>query len=132
LSPLPVPDSSELAAITAAKTTSTSKSGALLPLSYAHVKDYQARSAVFRSLAGYTSPHAMTWQTDAGSQGMFRELVTRNYFSTLGIRPVRGRFFLPEEDSVAGAHPVAVMNYGTWQTRFAGATRDHWQNIAAQ
>jgi hypothetical protein len=48
-------------------------------------------------------------------------VVTGNYFSTLGLRPVRGRFFLPEEDSAPGAHPVAVMNYGTWQARFGGA-----------
>ena len=52
---------------------------------------------------------------------MFTELVTGNYFSTLGLTPARGRFFLPEEDSTPGAHAVAVMNYGTWQARFAGA-----------
>jgi hypothetical protein len=53
--------------------------------------------------------------------GMFSELVTGNYFSTLGLSPVRGRFFLPEEDSTPGAHAVAVINYGTWQARFGGA-----------
>ncbi len=63
----------------------------------------------------------MTWQASGASQRMFSELVTGNYFSTLGLRPARGRFFLPEEDSTPGAHAVAVMNYGTWQTRFGGA-----------
>ena len=64
----------------------------------------------------------MTWQADGASQGMFSELVTGNYFSTLGLRPSSGRFFLPEEDGTPGAHAVAVMNYGTWQSRFGGAT----------
>ena len=52
---------------------------------------------------------------------MFGELVTGDYFSTLGLEPARGRFFSPEEDSTPGAHPVAVMNYATWQQRFGGA-----------
>ena len=29
---------------------------------------------------------------------------------------------MPEEDSTPGAHAVAVMNYGTWQARFGGAS----------
>jgi predicted permease len=121
LNPLPVPDSSGLAAVAIAEAKSTSKSTTPLPISYADLKDYQARNGVFRSLAGYTSPHAITWQTDSASEGMFSELVTGNYFSTLGLSPVRGHFFLPEEDSAPGAHPVAVMNYGTWHARFGGA-----------
>jgi predicted permease len=121
LNPLPVPDSSRLAAVGVVKTGNTSKSSAPLPISYADLKDYQARNRVFRSMAGYTSARTVTWQGDAGSQGMFSELVTGNYFSTLGLRPARGRFFLPEEDGAPGAHAVGVMNYGTWQSRFGGA-----------
>jgi predicted permease len=120
LNPLPVPDSSGLAAVGVAKVESTSKSSAPLPISHADLKDYQATNGVFRSFAGYTSPRPLTWQAGAASQGMFGELVTGNYFSTLELRPVRGRFFLPEEDSTPGAHAVAVMNYGTWQARFGG------------
>ena len=121
LNPLPVPDSSGLAAVSAATAESTSRSSAPLPISYADLKDYQALNGVFRSLAGYTSPRNMTWRTGTASQGMFGELVTGNYFSTLGLSPARGRFFLPEEDRTPGAHAVAVLNYGTWQTRFGGA-----------
>ena len=121
LNPLPVPDSSGLAAVGAVKTKSKSKSGTPLPISYADLKDYQARNGVFRSLAGYTSPRGVTWRANAGSEGMFSELVTGNYFSTLGLSPAKGRFFLPEEDTAPGAHAVVVMNYGTWRTRFGGA-----------
>jgi len=122
LNPLPVPNSSQLASVSLTKMQNASKGGAPSPLSYAELKDYQSRNAVFESFAGYTSPHPVTWQTNGASQGMFSELVTGNYFSTLGLRPSRGRFFLPEEDGTPGAHPVAVMNYGTWQARFGGAT----------
>ncbi len=121
LNPLPIPDSSALAAVGVVKARSGSKSSALLPVSYADLKDYQARNGVFRSLAGYTSPRPVTWRRDGGSQGMFTELVTGNYFSTLGLSPAGGRFFLPQEDGAPGAHAVAVMNYGTWRGRFGGA-----------
>lgn len=118
---LPVPDPSELAAVSAARTIHTSKSNAPLPFSFADLKDFQADNDVFRLLAGYTSPNGVTWQAGNTSQGMFAELVTGNYFSTLRLQPARGRFFLPEEDKTPGAHPVVVLNYGTWQSRFGGA-----------
>jgi putative ABC transport system permease protein len=120
VNPLPVEKASELAAVAMVESSSTSQSRALLPLSYVDLKDYQARNKVFSSLAGYTSPRVVTWQANGASERMFTELVTANYFSTLGLRAATGRYFLPEEDSTAGAHPVAVMNYGTWQTRFGG------------
>mgnify|MGYP001305615053 CR=1 FL=1 len=47
-------------------------------------------------------------------------LVSANYFDVLGVRPALGRLFLPEEDRGALAHPVAVLSYSTWQTRFGG------------
>src|SRR5215831_592610 len=121
LNPLPVRNSGELAAVTRVDAKTMSTSGAPAPMSYADLKDYQERNGVFYSLAGYTSPRGVTWQASADSQGMFSELVTGNYFSTLGLSPARGRFFLPEEDSTPGAGAVAVMNYATWQRRFGGA-----------
>lgn len=121
LNPLPVENSSELAAVATAEAKSTSKSSIALPVSYANLKDYQSKNEVFSSLAGYTSPRIVTFDAGGVSQRMFSELVTGDYFSTLGIRPAKGRFFLPEEDSTAGAHPVAVMNYATWQTHFGAA-----------
>ena len=121
LNPLPVRDSSGLASLATAEAKSTSKSGTALPVSYANLKDYAVENEVFDSLAGYTSPRVVTFNANGVSQRMFSELVTGNYFATLGIQPARGRFFLPEENSTPGAHAVAVMNYATWQARFGGA-----------
>src|SRR6185312_7019539 len=121
LNPLPVPNSSELASISLASAPNASKASAPSPLSYADLKDYQSRNEVFQSLAGYTSPRPLTWQANGASQGIFGELVTANYFSALDLRPSKGRFFSREEEDKPGAHPVAVMNCGTWQSRFGGA-----------
>ncbi len=121
LNPMPVGDASGLASISTADGAGASKSTPPKPLSFADLKDYQAKNQVFSSLAGYTNPRVITLQADGASERMFCELVTGNYFSTLGLRPSQGRFFSPEEDSTPGAHPVAVLNYGTWQGRFGGA-----------
>jgi putative ABC transport system permease protein len=121
LNPLPVPDPSELAGIDVIDGDTPSSSRAPVPMSYVDLKDYQARNDVFASLAGYTAPRIVIRQDGAASERMFAELVTGNYFSTLRLTPSAGRFFLPEEEGTPGGGPVAVLNYGTWQTRFGGA-----------
>ncbi len=121
LNPLPVQNPAELAAVATVEAMGGSESSTPLLISYPNLKDYQDRNGVFSSLAGYSSKKIVTWQSDGASQGLLSEFVTGNYFSTLGARVVAGRSFLPEEDGTPGAHPVAVLNYGTWQTRFGGA-----------
>ena len=46
--------------------------------------------------------------------------VSGNFFAALGIRPLLGRFILPEEGSVNTVNPVIVLGYSFWQTRFGG------------
>ena len=43
-------------------------------------------------------------------------------FPMLGIRPVAGRSFLPEEDR-AGSAPVVILGHRLWQSRFGGDSR---------
>ena len=43
--------------------------------------------------------------------------VTASLFTTLKVQPVRGRFFLPEEDK-PGANNVAIVSERFWQKRF--------------
>lgn len=47
-------------------------------------------------------------------------VVSSNYFDVLGIRPILGRTFRPEEDTGRGAHPVTVISYETWKQRYRG------------
>jgi predicted permease len=51
----------------------------------------------------------------------YGQLVSGNFFSALGLRPARGRFFRPEEAATPGGAPVAVISYDFWQERFGGA-----------
>lgn len=47
--------------------------------------------------------------------------ISDNLFSVLGVRPFRGREFLPEEDR-PGGRPVAILGYSLWQRHFGGST----------
>ncbi|MEE8584505.1 MAG: ABC transporter permease [Acidobacteriota bacterium] len=45
--------------------------------------------------------------------------VTEDFFPLLGVRPLAGRLFLPE-DFEPSADPVLLLSYWTWQRRFGG------------
>jgi predicted permease len=49
------------------------------------------------------------------------EIVSGNYFSTLGVGPALGRVLGNDDDQTPGASPVVVLNYDFWQTQLSGA-----------
>src|SRR5579862_4070104 len=51
------------------------------------------------------------------------ELVSGNYFPVLGVGAALGRVFTASDDLIQGGHPLAVLSYGYWRSRF-GAARD--------
>src|ERR1700730_4648213 len=53
-------------------------------------------------------------QTDLGSG----ELVSGNYFQTLGVGAAVGRVLMPEDDVVPGGHPVVVLSHAYWAQHF--------------
>jgi predicted permease len=49
-------------------------------------------------------------------------LVSGQYFPTLGVTPALGRLLGPQDDRVPGGHPVVVLGYEFWRTRFGADT----------
>ncbi len=47
-------------------------------------------------------------------------IVSANYFDAIGVHPMLGRGFAPEEDVGNNSHPVVVISYQLWRTRFQG------------
>ncbi|HXN52629.1 MAG TPA: ABC transporter permease [Candidatus Acidoferrum sp.] len=45
-------------------------------------------------------------------------IVSANYFDAIGVHPILGRGFEPGEDTGRNAHPVTVISYQLWQSRF--------------
>jgi hypothetical protein len=48
------------------------------------------------------------------------QVVSGEYFSTLGVKAMLGRTISPQDDKVAGDSAVAVISYDSWRSRFAG------------
>jgi predicted permease len=47
-------------------------------------------------------------------------IVSANYFDALGVHPILGRGFEPAEGTGRNAHPVVVISYHLWKSRFQG------------
>jgi macrolide transport system ATP-binding/permease protein len=120
LNPFPIEKASEIIAVNT-QGKATNQIGDLGLLSFLNLQDLRAKTHSFERLAGHFSPMAVTMTDNAEPRRVFMEVVTANYFETLGLRPYMGRFFLPEEDVTPGAAPVVVLGYTAWQGRFGGA-----------
>jgi putative ABC transport system permease protein len=91
-------------------------------VSYPDYRDLQDKSHSFESMVAFqlltfsvaTSPHSSP-QICSGN------IVTDNWFQALGVRPILGRGFLPEEGKVPGRDAVVVISYDFWQNDLAGS-----------
>ena len=83
---------------------------------------YRDHSQVFSGLIAYTSFGKMSDLSDVQvgeSEVRVASLaVSSNYFSVLGIQPVIGRFFLPEEEKGHGSQSVVVISHSLWRRLF--------------
>ncbi|HEY6391993.1 MAG TPA: ABC transporter permease [Bryobacteraceae bacterium] len=82
--------------------------------SYPAFRNLRDHNEVFSGMfARATVP--VTVVTTGSSERATAELVSGNFFSTLGARPALGRLFTSEDDRTPLAHPVAVLSYNFWQ-----------------
>lgn len=117
LQPLPVQRPGELVQLYQQGSHYGSNSGPRMH-SYPMYKDFRDHSPSFAGvLARREIGLTITYRGSAErTQG---ELVSGNYFQVLGVSPHIGRLFTPEDDQTKAAHPLAVLSYDYWQTRFA-------------
>jgi predicted permease len=90
------------------------------PFSYLDYRDLREQN---HSLAGILAYHH-DWNTLTSAGTMPERIyignVSANYFDVLGVKPLLGRFFLPEEETRPDAQPYVVLAYSLWKTRYAG------------
>jgi predicted permease len=89
------------------------------PLSYPDFLDLEKNSTLFESfivdkIMGTTLSVGDRAERAAGG------IVSANYFDALGVKPILGRGFRPEEGEGRNAHPVTVISYQTWMDRYKG------------
>jgi putative ABC transport system permease protein len=76
------------------------------------------QNKVFEDLIGNYQLDVL-YTDSKGTRRFSGGFVTTNGFDFLGVPPLLGRVFSPQ-DGESGAPPVFVMNYRLWQTEFAG------------
>jgi predicted permease len=84
--------------------------------------DYEALRSASRTLEGLSTftTRPLSLSTGGQAERVTGEIVSGDFFRTLGLRPASGRFFIPEEGATAGTHPVVVLGNGLWLRRFGG------------
>jgi predicted permease len=89
-------------------------------LSYPDYKDYRDRNTVLSGLAMYRFAAMNMSRGEGKNVRLWGYEVSGNYFDMLGVQPIRGRVLHPEDDVKRGGHPLAVISYSCWQSRFGG------------
>src|SRR6185295_8260563 len=120
LNPLPVEDPAQLVSVFTTDERNTGNGLGFLQTSPMNFGDLRAKNQVFSGVAAHVGlPLNITGGTGNPEQ-IFGEMVSGNFFSVLGARPLVGRGFLADEDAVPGEKLVAVLGYGEWQKRYGG------------
>ena len=118
--PIPARNANELVGVFTVDT----KTGRAGLLAYQDFVDFRDRSGAFAGLAGEAGvPLNLVGGGSNGSSGtadmVWGGMVTENFFSVLGMRPVIGRLFA-EKDAPAGGNSFVVLSYESWKQRFRG------------
>jgi predicted permease len=119
LRPLPYPEAARVVEL-----KEVSAKGARMPVAEPNFADVRARNHSFEAMAEYSggTPATMMTTIIGGSEPVRAPVyaVSAEFFHVLGITPIVGRAFLPEE--LKSGTPVAVVSYGFWQRLLGGQT----------
>jgi predicted permease len=114
LNPLPYPNPDELMAVYQKSDTFEHSS-----IPYLNFLDWKKDNRSFVSLAAYrTDNFNLTGMGEP--QRVHIHMVSAEFFLVLGLQPIAGRNFRPEED-LPGAAPVAILGDGLWKSKFGGS-----------
>jgi macrolide transport system ATP-binding/permease protein len=86
-------------------------------LSYPDFVDFKKNSTLFESFI-IDRITGTTLSVGDRAERALVGIVSANYFDALGVRPILGRGFRPEEETGRNAHPVTVISYRTWKDRY--------------
>ena len=84
----------------------------------ANYVDWKTQSQSFSDMAA-TAEETFNLTGDGDPERVAAYSVTANFFPLLGVPPALGRVFTADDDR-PGAHNVAVLSHGLWQSRYGG------------
>src|SRR5690348_139855 len=86
-------------------------------LSYPMYQEIRDKNEVLSGMfCTYPSTVSATFQGNTELIGA--DFVSGNYFPVLGVGAAVGRVFNASDDLIQGGHPLAVLSYGYWRSRF--------------
>lgn len=88
-------------------------------LSYPMYQDIRDKNQVFSGMF-CTHRDTMSASFEGRTELISSERVSGNYFRVLGIGAAIGRVFTNTDDLYQGGHPLAVLSYNYWMSRFGG------------
>ena len=118
LRPIPVKHARELVAFTNPGPQSGSVWGQNR-FSYPMYRDFRDHNSVFEGVAA-RFPTDLNLSYNNRSERIRAELVSGTWFDTLGLTTALGRGLSASDDRLPGAHPVVVLTYDYWKSRFSG------------
>ncbi|HKP82323.1 MAG TPA: ABC transporter permease, partial [Pyrinomonadaceae bacterium] len=86
-------------------------------VSYPNFVDWRNQSTSLENVVAVRNRESFNLTGAGESERLQGRLVSANFLSTLGVKPIRGRDFAAEEDQ-PGANPVAIISHALWQRRF--------------
>jgi len=89
------------------------------PLSYLDYCDLREQNRSFTGMLAYHHDW-LTLTAGPAPERIYVANVSSNYFDLLGVRPMLGRFFLPDEEARPGGAPYVILSYSLWKNRFNG------------
>src|SRR5580700_8629341 len=114
LNPLAYPHSGQLVALYG-KTAGFDQA----PIAYLNFLDWQRDTQTFSSMAIYRNQD-YNFIGRGEAERLSGYMISADFFSTLGIRPILGRSFRADDDH-AGAAPVAILGGGFWKRKFGSS-----------
>jgi predicted permease len=129
--PLSVPDADRLCRVFSGRTGGNHYGR----MSYPNYTDLRTHLQTFESLAASSWPVRFSMRAGAGhgrssqTEVVWGAVVSGNFFTTMGVPPLLGRTFLPEEDAAPDARPVVVVSHRLWKTKLAEDPRVIGQTV---
>ncbi len=118
LRPLPFNESERLIGIRESKVGE----GHNNPMAFRTFAEIRDKAQTIESIAAYFSNANPTIEQADGSVNVQGSRVSYSYFRVLGVNPILGRDFTPEDDKL-GAPLTAILSYELWQ-QLCGGDRD--------
>ncbi len=89
------------------------------PLSFPNFNDFRQQAQSFEAVGAFTGAAPILSGADGEPERLTGAAVVGDFFSVLGVEPVLGRKFVPEENE-DGKNRVAILSHAFWQRRFGG------------